>query len=33
MAVDLQDGEHAEKTLTAKRVAFSAFGSVSKMNG
>ena len=33
MAVDLQDGEHAEKTLTTKRVAFSAFGSVSKMNG
>jgi hypothetical protein len=29
----LKDGDHAEKTLTAKRVSFSAFGSVSKING
>lgn len=33
MAVDLQDGDHAQKTLSAKRVAFSAFGSISKING
>ena len=29
----MQDGDHAQKTLTAKRVAFSAFGSISKING
>lgn len=28
IAIDLQDGDHMEKTLTAKRVAFSAFGTV-----
>jgi hypothetical protein len=31
--VDLKDGEHVEKTITAKRVAFSAYGNVNKLNG
>jgi len=29
----MKDGDHLEKTLAAKRVAFSAFGSVQKMSG
>jgi len=33
VAVDLQDGDHAKKAISAKRVAFSAFGKVSKLNG
>lgn len=31
--IDLKDGEHADKSLIAKRVAYSAYGSVTKMNG
>ncbi len=33
LAIDLKDGDHTEKTLTAKRVAYSAYGSVTKLNG
>ena len=33
IGVDLKDGDHSEKTLAAKRVAYSAYGSVSKLNG
>ena len=33
VAVDLKDGDHMEKVMTAKRVAFSAYGTVLKMNG
>lgn len=33
IAVEIEDGDHAQKTLIAKRVAFSAFGQVSKING
>lgn len=29
----MEDGEHVEHTLKAKRVAFSAFGSITKLNG
>lgn len=28
-SVEIQDGDHSSKTLKAKRVAYSAFGSVS----
>jgi hypothetical protein len=31
--IELKNGEHLHKTLTAKRVAFSAYGSVTKLNG
>ena len=33
VAVDLADGESLERKLTAKRTAYSAFGSVSKLSG
>jgi len=33
VGVELGDGEHAEKVLVAKRIAFSAFGSVTKLSG
>lgn len=33
VAIDLKDGDHADKTLSAKRVAYSAYGSVTKING
>ena len=32
-SLELKDGEHAEKVLVAKRVAFSAYGQVNKING
>ena len=32
-AIDLKDGDHTVKTLIAKRVAYSAFGSVTKISG
>jgi hypothetical protein len=31
--IEVKDGDHLEKVLTAKRVAFSAFGSVTMING
>lgn len=33
LPIDLKDGDHAVKTLKAKRVAFSVYGSVSKLTG
>lgn len=33
MTVDLKDGEHQDKVLVARRVAFSSYGQISKLNG
>lgn len=33
VGIELKDGDHAKKDLIAKRIAFSAYGSVNKLNG